>query len=80
MVMLAAWFGFTALVLVNYAIAKGLAGVAISIFNTNATIQIVLSSVFLHQAISSGQITGVVLSLFGVCILTLGDTIFKKLR
>lgn len=48
MVMIAGFFAFTALILINYTIAKGLAGVAISIFNTNPSIQVVLSSIFLH--------------------------------
>ena len=54
MVLIAGLLAFTALVFLNYAISKGLAGVAISIFNTNATIQVILSSLFLHQAISIG--------------------------
>ena len=38
MVIMAGIFAFTGLLLLNYAIAKGLAGVALSIFNTNPSI------------------------------------------
>ena len=38
MIMIAGILAFAALVMLNYAIAIGLAGVAISIFNTNAAI------------------------------------------
>ena len=54
MVIITGLLAFTSLVCVNYAVAKGLAGVAISIFNTNSAIQVILSSIFLHQAISMG--------------------------
>lgn len=47
MIMIAGVLAFTALILVNYSIATGLAGVSIALFNTNATIQVVLSSIFL---------------------------------
>ena len=80
MVMVAGLLAFAALMCVNYAIAKGIAGVAISVFNTNASIQVILSSLFLRQAISFWQIVGVVLSLVGACILTIGDTIIEKIR
>ena len=38
LVLIAGLLAFTALILLNYSISKGLAGVAISIFNTNASI------------------------------------------
>lgn len=79
MIMVAGLLAFTALVMLNYAIAKGLAGVAISIFNTNPSIQVLLSSLFLGQVITPGQITGVVLSLAGACVLSMGDLVLEKL-
>ena len=79
MLALSAVFNFSSLVIANYTIAKGIAGVAISIFNTNASLQCVLSSVFLKQIITAGQITGVVISVLGACTLGVGDMIIDKL-
>lgn len=77
--MLAGAMAFSALILLNYAIAIGNAGVAVSIFNTNPSIQTILSSTFLKQIISNGQIVGVVISLLGACILSAGDMLINKL-
>ena len=79
MLALSAVFNFSSLVIANFSIASGIAGVAISIFNTNASLQCVLSSVFLKQVITIGQIIGVVTSLLGACTLGVGDMIFNKL-
>lgn len=79
MLALASLLNFTAMIMLNFAIASGVAGVAISIFNTNASIQCVLSSSFLKQIITKGQIAGVVLSLFGASILSIGDMIVSSL-
>ena len=46
--------GFSSLVILNYAISIGLAGVTISIFNLNAVFHVLLSAIFLHQIISYG--------------------------
>ena len=56
-------------------ISKGVAAVAISIFNCSAAIHVLLSSVFLGQVITGGQIVGVVLALVGVTLLT---TLIRK--
>lgn len=48
LVLIAGLFAFTGLMLLNYSIATGLAGVAISIFNTNPSIQCIFSSIFLR--------------------------------
>ena len=79
MSLLAGCLAFTSLVMVNYAIATGLAGVAISVFNTNPTIQVILSLVFLGQLVTPGQITGMVLALVGAVILSLGEMLLQKL-
>ena len=44
--------GFSALVIFNYAISIGIAGVTIAIFDLNAIIHVVLSSLLLHQILS----------------------------
>ena len=40
--------GFTALVIFNYAVSIGIAGVTIAIFDLNPSIHVVLSSLLLH--------------------------------
>lgn len=47
MLAIASLFNFSAMIMLNFAIASGVAGVAISIFNTNSSIQCILSSTFL---------------------------------
>ena len=54
MSLLAGCLTFTSLVMLNFSIAKGLAGVAISVFNTNPTIQVILSLIFLGQTVTPG--------------------------
>ena len=46
-VLLAGVFAFVAIMLISYTVAAGVAGVSLSIFNTNAPIQVLLSSLFL---------------------------------
>ena len=72
--------GFSSLVILNYAISIGLAGVTISIFNLNAVVHVFLSAIFLHQVISIGQIAGVAIALVGACMLSLGDMLIEKCR
>ena len=72
--------GFSALVILNYAISIGLAGVTISIFNLNAVVHVLLSSIFLHQIISNLQIAGVVIAVVGACMLSMGDMLIEKCR
>ena len=71
---------FSALVILNYAISIGLAGVTISIFNLNAVVHVLLSSLFLHQIISNWQIAGVAIAVVGACILSMGDMFIEKCR
>ena len=71
---------FSALVILNYAISIGLAGVAVSIFNLNAVVHVVLSSIFLHQIISNWQIAGVAIAVVGACMLSMGDIFIEKCR
>ena len=75
MIWLAGLCAYISFLLLNYCLEFGLAGVAISITNTSAAIQVALSSIFLHQLISTGQIIGIVLALIGATILALGDMI-----
>ena len=72
--------GFSALVILNYAISIGLAGVTISIFNLNAVVHVLLSSIFLHQIISNAQIAGVAIAVVGACMLSMGDMFIEKCR
>ena len=72
--------GFSSLVILNYAISIGLAGVTISIFNLNAVFHVFLSSIFLHQVISNWQIAGVAIALVGACTLSVGDMFIEKCR
>ena len=75
MIWLAGLCAYINFLLTNYCLEFGLAGVAISIINTSAAIQVALSSIFLHQLISTGQIIGIILALIGATILALGDMI-----
>jgi len=70
---IAAFFAFTGIIIANYAISQGVAGVVLAIFNANASIHVVLSAVFLKQAITIQQGLGVVLCLLGACLVSLGD-------
>ena len=51
--MLAALFLFTAIIIANYTISIGIVGVVLAIFNSNAAIHVLLSSIFLAQDITS---------------------------
>mmetsp|Transcript_19026 Transcript_19026/g.25745 ORF Transcript_19026/g.25745 Transcript_19026/m.25745 type:complete len:101 (-) Transcript_19026:196-498(-) len=48
MLLLGGLLAFSALIIMNFAIASGNAGVAISIFNVNPSLQVILSSTFLR--------------------------------
>ena len=76
MIWLAGLCAYINFLLTNYCLEFGLAGVAISIINTSAAIQVALSSIFLHQLISTGQIIGIILALIGATILA---SLFKGL-
>ena len=78
-VMLAGLLAFTSLTVLNYAVSVGVAGVAISIFNCSAAIHVLISSIFLGQQITGGQVSGVVLALAGATLLTIGDMVIDKL-
>lgn len=75
MMIIAAIFLYTSLVLLNYSIGIGLVGVAVSIFNSNAAIHTVIAYFALHQHITKGQVWGIVLSFLGICMLTMGDIV-----
>ena len=62
--------GFASIVILNYAISIGLAGVSISLFNINSVIHILLASYFLKQIITYWQIAGVGIAFVGACILS----------
>lgn len=53
LIMVAACFAFSAIVMANYAISIGIAGVVLSIFNANASIHVILSAIFLSQEITN---------------------------
>jgi len=74
---ISAVFLYSSLVLLNYSIGIGLVGVAVSIFNSNAAIHTTISFFALHQLITLGQVWGLVLSLLGICVLTMGDMFTK---
>lgn len=80
MMAIAGVLAFSALIMVNYSISIGIAGVAISIFNVNPCIHVLISSIFLRQVITTGQVAGVVLAIFGACILSVGDMIIEKVK
>ena len=54
MMIIAALFLYTSVVLLNYSIGIGLVGVSVSIFNSNAAIHTAISYFALHQQISKG--------------------------
>ena len=53
LLLLAAFFAFTGIVLAYKAISIGIAGVVLSIYNANAALLLLLSVIFLHQLISN---------------------------
>jgi hypothetical protein len=57
-------------VLVNYAVANGIAGIAFSMANAFPAWHAVVMFIFYSQAISVGQGVGIILSLIGSIILT----------
>ena len=77
-ILIASVTAFIALVISNYSVADGIGGVAASIFSTNAMILVILSSIFLHQVISNGQIVGVLLCLVGASVIFMGDMLLEK--
>ena len=54
MMLVSAIFLYTSIVLLNYSIGIGMAGVAVSIFNSNAAIHTAISYFALHQQITMG--------------------------
>ena len=52
MIILAACFAFSGIVIANFACSIGIAGIVLSIFNANAAIHVVMSAVFLNQKMS----------------------------
>jgi len=72
---LASLAGLASGVLLSYSIATGIAGVALSIFHSNAAIQTAFLYFVLGQQITKGQSWGIVLALVGTCTLTLGEQI-----
>ena len=54
MMILAGVFCFLAIVIANFSIAIGLAGVSLSIINCTAALQVVVSSLLLNQVITTG--------------------------
>ena len=70
---------FLSLTVLNYAVSIGVAGVAISIFNCSAAIHVIISSLFLGQFITGGQVLGVVLALVGATIMTVGDMVYDMM-
>ena len=77
--MLAGLCAFISLTVLNYAVSVGTAAVAISIFNCSAAVHVLIASIFLGQQITGGQISGVVLAIVGVTLLTMGDLVIQKL-
>ncbi len=73
MMFIAGVFAFSSLVMLNYSISAGIAGVSISIFNINPCVHVLISSIFLRQLITPGQIAGVVLAMIGAGIMSIGD-------
>lgn len=60
-------------VLLNYSISIGNAGVSFSISNSNAAIQALFTYLLFNQMLSIGQVMGIVVSFIGACILTLHE-------
>ena len=80
MMILASLFLYTGLVLLNYSIGIGLVGVAVAIFNSSAVMHTVISYFALHQDITKGQIWGIILTFFGLCVLTMGELVLEKFK
>ena len=72
LIAIASLCGFSALVIFNYAISIGIAGVTIAIFDLNAIIHVILSSLLLHQILSYWQIGGVAIAFVGACLVSMG--------
>ena len=62
-----------ALVLVNYAVANGISGVAFSVANSFPVWHVLVSWLMLDQAISAGQAVGVGMAIFGGFVLSLQE-------
>ena len=75
----AAAMAFSALVCLTYSISTGNVAISVSIFNSSAAIQALLSSLFLGQLITSWQVVGIVVCLFGACTCSVGDMVFDSL-
>ena len=78
MSLFAGFCGFIALVMMNYAAAIGLAGVAVAIFSANGALHVVVSYFFLHQIITQGQVIGVLVALAGGVLLSVADYLPKN--
>ena len=68
------------LVLLGYSIRIGVAGVAVSISNTHIPIHTAISSLFLRQIISVGQVMGIIATVVGICMLAMGDMLLERCR
>jgi len=66
---------FSSLILIQFSIATGVSGVALSIYNSFAAIQTTFSFFALGQQISKAQACGVVCTLLGTCVLSLSGLI-----
>lgn len=78
---LVAGFAITGgVVLLNYSISIGVAGVCFSISNSNAAIQALFTYLLFSQDLTAGQIAGILLSLAGACVLSLADKLDKMCR
>jgi drug/metabolite transporter (DMT)-like permease len=74
LLLLVAGFAITGgVVLVNYSISIGVAGVCFSISNSNAALQALFTYLLFGQDLSLGQVFGIVVSLVGACILALNE-------
>jgi len=60
-----------ALILVNYSVANGIAGIAFSVANSFPAWHVVFNWLVLGQAITAGQLVGVALAVIGSSILSL---------
>ena len=77
-ILLAAIFLYAGIIIANFALSIGVAAVCLAILNSNAALHVILSAIFLHQDITGWQIVGVIFTIVGATIVSLGDIIFSK--
>lgn len=73
--MLGGVFTSLALVLVNFGVANGTAGIAFSVANSFPAWHVTFNWIIIGQAISPGQLFGVALSITGGIIISIHDQI-----